>query len=100
MIGYPSFEQPEPMAFTEEHTYVASDVALAARTTHQWNHGLGEIVGAALAAGLRVVALEEHRSVPWEALPGRMVADGNEFRLVEHGERVPLTYTLRAVRAT
>jgi SAM-dependent methyltransferase len=98
VIGYPYFEQVEPMVFTEEHTYVESDVALTAQTTHQWNHGLGEIVGAVLAAGLVVVGLEEHQSVPWEALPGRMEREGDEYRLAEHPERVPLTYTLQAVR--
>ena len=40
--------------------------------THEWNHGLGEIVSAVLAAGLELTALEEHDSVPWDALPGQM----------------------------
>ena len=96
VIGYPYFEQVEPMVFTDEFSYVASDVALTATTTHEWNHGLGEIVGAVLEAGLVLVGLEEHQSVPWEALPGRMEPVGDEFRLVEHRERVPLTYTLQA----
>lgn len=98
VIGYPYFEQAEPMVFTEEVSYVASDVPLTATTTHQWNHGLGEIVGAVLEAGLVLVGLEEHQTVPWEALPGRMEPVGEEHRLVEHRERVPLTYTLQAVR--
>jgi len=98
VIGHPYFEQAEPMVFTEESSHVTSDVALTARTTHQWNHGFGEIVGAVVEAGLVVVGLEEHRSVPWEALPGRMERVGDEFRLAEHAERVPLTYTLQAVR--
>jgi SAM-dependent methyltransferase len=98
VIGYPYFEQTEPMVFTEEFSYVESDVALTSTTTHQWNHGLGEIVDAVLQAGLVLVGLEEHQSVPWEALPGRMEPVGEEFRLAEHRERVPLTYTLQAVR--
>jgi SAM-dependent methyltransferase len=98
VVGYPYFEQVEPMVFTEEFSYVTSDVALTATTTHQWNHGLGEIVGAVLAAGLVLVGLEEHRSVPYDALPGRMEPVGEEFQLAEHGERVPLTYTLQAVK--
>jgi SAM-dependent methyltransferase len=98
VIGYPYFEQVEPMVFTEEFSYVASDVALTSTTTHQWNHGLGEIVAAVLGAGLVLVGLEEHQSVPWEALPGRMEPVGDEFQLAEHRERLPLTYTLQAVR--
>ena len=35
----------------------------------------------------------------WEALPGRMDrGDDGEWRLREHPERLPLTYTLQAVR--
>jgi SAM-dependent methyltransferase len=96
VVGYPYFEQVEPIVVVEEFSYVTSDVALTATTTHQWNHGLGEIVAAVLDAGLVLVGLEEHQSVPWEALPGRMERVGEEFRLVEHRERVPLTYTLQA----
>ena len=98
VIGYDYFEQARPMVFTEEQSYVESDVTLTASTTHQWNHGLGEIVGAVLAAGLVLVGLDEHQSVPWEALPGQMEPVDEEFRLVEHRERLPLTYTLQAVK--
>ena len=44
-------------------------------STHEWNHGLGEIVTAVLAAGLELTALEEHDRVPWDALPGQMTDD-------------------------
>ena len=40
--------------------------------THEWNHGLGEIVTALLDAGMTITGLTEHDSVPWEALPGQM----------------------------
>jgi SAM-dependent methyltransferase len=96
VVGYPYFEQIEPIVVVEEFSYVTSDVALTSTTTHQWNHGLGEIVGAVLEAGLVLVGLEEHQSVPYEALPGRMERSGDEFRLAEHRERLPLTYTLQA----
>ena len=43
--------------------------------------------------------LVEHDSVPWEALPGRMVRDDrDEWRLAEGRERLPLSYTLQAVK--
>ena len=60
-----------------------------------WNHGIGETVTALLERGLEVTGLVEHRSVPWEALPDRMVRDGlGEWSLQEHQERLPLSYTL------
>jgi hypothetical protein len=77
---------------------VETDVEFVHNETRDWSHGLGEIVTALLDAGMEITMLEEHDSVPWEALPGRMRPDGAEWRLTEHAERLPLTYTLQAVR--
>jgi SAM-dependent methyltransferase len=98
-VRYPYFETAEPLVFVDEGTYVATDAVFTRNETHSWNHGLGEIITALLANGLRITAFVEHDSVPWEGLPGRMVlGDDEEWRLVEGRERVPLTYTLQAVK--
>jgi SAM-dependent methyltransferase len=102
VVDYPYFELAEPLVFDEGGTYVETDVEFTATRTHEWNHGLGEIVTAVLEAGLELTALEEHASVPWDALPGRMrrdEADG-EWRLGDRPARLPLTYTLQAVKRT
>ncbi|MGW4244486.1 class I SAM-dependent methyltransferase [Nocardia sp. NPDC004722] len=96
-IGYPYFETPDPIEFSDENTYVATDSTIAHPATQEWNHGLGEIVEALLQADLTLTQLIEHDSVPWEALPGRMsCGEDGEYRLLEHPERLPLTYTLQA----
>ena len=57
---------------------------------------MGETV-TALDAGLDLTGLVEHDSVPWEALPGRMMGDDRgEWSVVDHPERIPLSYTLQA----
>ncbi|MBR7743668.1 class I SAM-dependent methyltransferase [Phycicoccus sp. BSK3Z-2] len=99
VIGFPYFETPDPVVWDDTSTYVETDVEITHGRTMDWNHGLGEIVGALLRHGLVLTALEEHRSVPWNALPGRMDRDEHgEHRLREHPERLPLSYTLQAVR--
>ncbi|GIF62854.1 methyltransferase [Asanoa ishikariensis] len=99
IVRYPYFETPDPLVFVEDGTYVATDAVFTQNETHSWNHGLGEIVTALLAHGLRLTMLVEHDSVPWEGLPGRMVrGDDDEWRLPEGRERVPLSYTLQAVK--
>ncbi|HEX5201214.1 class I SAM-dependent methyltransferase [Paractinoplanes rhizophilus] len=99
VVRYPYFERAEPLVFTSDGSYVETDVELRGSTTHEWNHGLGEVVTAVLDAGMTLTGLIEHRSVPWEALPGRMheLPDG-EWVLDEEPDRLPLTYTLQAVR--
>lgn len=98
-LGYPYFETAEPVIEDDDATYVQTDARFTDNLSHSWNHGLGEIVGALLAQGLRLTGLVEHRSVPWDALPGRMVrGDHGEFRLSEDADKLPLSFTLQAVR--
>jgi len=97
VVRYPYFEQAEPMVSDFSGTYVATDAVFSHNVTHQWNHGLGEIITALLSAGLAVTGLVEHDSVPWEALPGQMEQLGNgEWRVAENPARLPHTYTLQA----
>ena len=98
-VELPYFERPEPVVWDDEgETYVQTEVEFEHRTTHVWNHGLGETVSALLARGLRVTGLAEHDSVPWDAMPGRMEEiGGGEFRLLDRPWRLAHTYTLQAV---
>ncbi len=99
VVGHPYFETAEPMVFDEPGTYVETETEFAHTRSLEWNHGLGEIVTALLSRGLVLTELVEHRSVPWDALPGQMVrGDDGEWRLRERPERLPLSYTLQARR--
>lgn len=99
VIEYPYFELAEPMVWDDDGTYVKTDGTLTATLTHEWNHGLGEIISALLKHGMAITALVEHDSLPWEALPGRMVGDdAGEWRLDRDRWRLPLSYTLQAVK--
>ncbi len=99
VVEYPYFERPEATVFESEGTYVETDAEFEHTTTHEWNHGLGEIVTALLAEGLQLTGLVEHDSVPWDALPGQMeeLASG-ECRLRDRPWRLAHSYTLQAVR--
>jgi len=102
VVKYPYFETAEPLVFEGEGgTYVTTDQVFTKNTTHEWNHGLGEIVTAVLDAGMELTRLDEHTTVPWDALPGMMFdAGGGEMQLVEHAERLPVSYTLQARKRT
>ena len=95
----PYFEQTEPLVWNEGGTYVETDAEFVHNTTHEWNHGLGEIVTALIEAGMTMTGLTEHDSVPWEALPGQMrQLDNGEWQVTDRPHRLPHSYTLRAVR--
>jgi SAM-dependent methyltransferase len=99
VVEHPYFETAAPTVWDEGGTYVETDATFVHNLTHEWNHGLGEIVGALREVGMELAMLDEHDSVPWEALPGQMERlDGGEWRLAERPERLPHSYTLQAVK--
>jgi SAM-dependent methyltransferase len=99
VIEFPYFET-DGVSFSEPVTY-AGEGTLAAPDIVHFNHGLGEIFNALWAAGLTISAFEEHRELPWNPLGDAMVAsdihDG-EFMLASGQERLPLSYTLQAMK--
>ena len=101
VVEYPYFEREEPTAWDEPGTYVETDAVFQHTVSHEWSHGLGEIVTALFEAGMQLTSLEEHDSVPWEAFPGHMQRlAGDEWRLTDRPWRIPHTYTLQAVKSS
>ncbi len=97
-VEHPYFERSEPTVWDEPGTYVDTDVVFEHNVTHEWNHGLGELVTALLDEGLQLTGLVEHDSVPWDALPGQMERlPSGEWRLADRPWRLAHSYTLQAI---
>ena len=84
--------------FDEPGSYADPDADVASTKTIEFAHSLGEVVTAAIDAGLRVDALHEHMDATrdWRGML-TPEADGRS-RLRVGGEILPLSYTLRASR--
>jgi SAM-dependent methyltransferase len=85
--------------FDEDGSYAAPDARLASTETIQYAHSLGELVNAAVQAGLRVERLEEHLDM--ESDPRRDVLtreDDGRYRLRLDGEPLPVAFSLIARR--
>ena len=99
VVRYPYFEQAEPLVSDWGGTYVETDDVFEHNVTHEWNHGLGEIITALLDAGLVITGFTEHDSVPYNGLPGKMEeVGGGEWRLADNPARLPHSYTIQAVK--
>jgi SAM-dependent methyltransferase len=99
VVEFPYFQIDQGTTFDETASYVDHEGELASPLTIQWNHGLAQIITAVLAAGLELVSLDEHQSVPWNAAGDAMVELPNgEFQLRDRPERLAATYTLQAVK--
>ena len=88
-----------PRRFDEPGSYADPDADVEATATVEHGHSLGEIVTAAIAAGLRIEALHEHLEADVDPR-GQMLTAGPDgrHRLVVDGERLPILYTLIAAR--
>ncbi|MFI6733111.1 class I SAM-dependent methyltransferase [Nonomuraea sp. NPDC050451] len=83
-----------PHVWEYPHTYTGSEI-LEHQTSVQFQHGLGEVVSAVAAAGLRVEFLREHDRTYFRRF-GTLVAGQEGFRIPEGAPRIPLLYSLRA----
>lgn len=89
VVTGPYFERGgEAKIYEEAGTYVAHGEHVFEHTrSAEFNHGMGEILEALLGEGMEVVGLREHRSVPWDALPGQMEEIGEgEYLTADTGE--------------
>jgi hypothetical protein len=88
-----------PRRFDDEGSYADPDAQVGATATIEYAHSLGEVVNAAIAAGLRIDALEEHLDADFDPR-GDVLEQGEDarFRLIVDGERLPVLYTLIASR--
>ena len=98
VVEHPYFETLEPTRWEGFHSYTGSDQRVAQPVTYEWNHGLGEVVQAVIDAGLRLTRLEEHRELEWRFFDWMAPTERGGYVLPEHPERLPLMYTIEAVK--
>jgi SAM-dependent methyltransferase len=86
-------------AFDEQGSYAGAELEVAATESVSYGHSLGEVVNAALAAGLRVERLEEHMDADFDPR-GDVLArdDDGRFRLRVGAELLPVLFTLVAAK--
>jgi SAM-dependent methyltransferase len=86
-------------AFDADGSYAAPEARLASTSSVQYGHSLGELVTAAVQAGLRVERLEEHLELTSDPR-GNVLAreDDGRYRLRLDGEPLPVAFTLIARR--
>jgi SAM-dependent methyltransferase len=98
VIEYPYFETPG-IHFSEQWSYVEHTKPLSSPDLIHFNHGLAEVISAVMDADMRLSAIEEHQSSPWNPFgDATQVDELGEFQLRSDPFRLPLTYTLQAIK--
>ena len=97
-LRYPYGETAEPVTLQSTQTYVGDGTPLVHATTHEWSHGIGEIVQGAIDAGLEIRGLEEHYYTEWPMWPSMVMEPSGRYVLAQAPERLPLLFTLQAIK--
>ena len=83
-------------AYDEPGSYAGADLPVASTETVVYAHSLGEVVNAALGAGLRIERLEELLEADFDPRGDILPEDDGRYELRVDGERLPLLFTLVA----
>jgi len=65
----------------------------------EWNHPMSAVVGALMDEGLSLVFLREHDAIPWKAFPSMVPAPRRMFRQPDGQKKIPLAFSLKAVKS-
>ncbi len=93
----PYFERAGQSRSDEPWTYTDGP-QLAVGENYQWAHGLGEVIGAFIDAGLVIRAVDEQDTIPWQAFEWMVRADNGEYRMPPGRHDMPLTFSVTATR--
>lgn len=94
-VAQPYFHT-EPLVWDEPGTYADRDASTMHNRSMEWNHGLGAVVSALVAAGLRIEFLHEHDHTLFARWPFLERASDGTYRLPERVPSLPLMYSLLA----
>ena len=88
-----------PHTFDEEVSYAGVSTDPGSGTNVNYTHSLGEVVSAAVRAGLRIEVLHEHLDAEFDPRGTLLtVEEDGRFRLRVDGRPLPLLFTLLATR--
>jgi SAM-dependent methyltransferase len=97
-VRYPYFPRAEPLAFPVTGSYADREAHVEATVEYGWPHGIGEVVTALAAAGLRIEFLHEWPFLAWSA-PFLVAHPDGTWRLpADAPGEIPLMFSLKATR--
>ncbi|MDZ4738140.1 MAG: class I SAM-dependent methyltransferase [Rhodospirillaceae bacterium] len=97
-IRYPMVGKAEARRWETATDYADEATPLQHNATWEWNHGLGEVIGALIGAGLRLAYYKEHPYLAWRSFPAMIERDEFFFGLPDNLPTIPLAYSLKAVK--
>ena len=94
-VTHPYFFDPMPRYWPPGPDY-ADPSKSSANPSYEWQHSLGEIQNALIAAGLQIEFLHEHPFCAWNYFPFMERGADRWWRLPAEYPAIPLSFSLRA----
>ncbi|MHA2173221.1 MAG: class I SAM-dependent methyltransferase [Candidatus Hodarchaeales archaeon] len=98
VIRYPYFHSEKPLDLDVEGSYAEVNVEIKNKKEYGWVHNMGYIINSLIKAGLQIEFLHEYPFVSWQMFPFLVEKEGNWWHLPEKYEKIPLTFTLKAIK--
>ena len=94
------FQTPadRPLAFVTPTTYTGDPTIMTHQDTREWIHSLSVVLGSLIGAGLTITMFREHEVLPWRGLPCLVPATDRLWRLPDGHVRIPLSFSVRAIK--
>src|SRR3954468_776544 len=88
-----------PRIYDEPGSYAGADLAVSSTQTVEYGHSLGEIIMAALGAGLKIEHVQEHLEADFDPRGNLLEPDEDgRYRVRVDGEMLPMLFTLVAAK--
>lgn len=92
-----SYFTSDPIVETYNGTYAQKDSEVELQDV-SWNHSLGEVMTSLMDQGLSIEHFKEYDFSPYNCFNGMQEDGPNEYRITKFGNKLPLMYTLMAVK--
>lgn len=95
--AFPYFRSAgEPLVFDTAETYTGDGGTLANTRTHEFVHGIADILTALIEAGLAITMFHEHDACAWAMWPLLVEDADGMYRLPEGAANLPLSFSVKA----
>lgn len=91
------FHDHEPKRCEPEIDYAERE-ALLSTPCYRWKYSVGDIINAAVQAGLAIEFVHEFPFVDWELFPGLMQQQGEWYVMKDTAIQIPMMFSLKATK--
>ena len=82
---------------TETGTYADTSAPISNQTV-SWNHSLTEILNSLIKNNLEIQVFNEYDYSPYDCFNGTVEAEPGKFRIANLGNKIPMVYSIKAIK--